>query len=97
MRILPLLCAVRAVLTDLTFADFLGLPVLSERYTASEWEIVRTYTQRAVSVEGYIAEVIAVRDGATYGRSPAEGDFHVHLRAIRQPECSPGGREWACR
>ncbi len=75
----------------LTFADFLALPALSERYTASEWEIVRTYTQRAVTVEGYIAEVIAVRDGATYGRPPAEGDFHAHLRATRQPECSPGG------
>ncbi len=75
----------------LTFADFLALPALSERYTASEWEIVRTYTQRAVTVEGYIAEVIAVRDGTTYGRPPAEGDFHVHLRATSQPECSPGG------
>jgi len=73
------------------FEAFLALPALPARYTASDWEIVRRHTQRGVSVEGYIAEVIAATDGATYGRPPAEGDFHLHLRATRQPECSPGG------
>jgi len=75
----------------ITFEEFLALPALPARYTASDWEIVRRSTQRGVSVEGYIAEVIATTDGATYGRPPAEGGFHLHLRATRQPECSPGG------
>ncbi len=75
----------------MTFADFLTLPALPARYTASDWQVVRTYTQRAVSLEGYIAEVISATDGATYGRPAREGDFHVHLRATRQPECSPEG------
>ncbi len=73
----------------MTFADFLGLPALGARYTASDWQVVRTYTQRAVSLEGYIAEVIHPRDGATYGRPPDEGDFHVHLRDTREPQCAP--------
>ncbi len=75
----------------LTFADFLALPALPARYTAADWEIVRAQSRRAVHLEGYIAEVIHARDGATYDRPPDEGDFHVHLRATRQPECSPEG------
>jgi len=75
----------------MTFADFLGLPAVGARYTSSDWEIVRRDTQRAVSLEGYIAEVIHVRDGATYGRPPDEGDFHVHLREAREPQCAPEG------
>ena len=59
----------------LAFAEFLALPALSARYTASDWEIVRADTKRAVSLEGYIAEVIRATDGPTYGRSPEEGDI----------------------
>ncbi len=73
----------------MTFAGFLTLPALPARYTASDWQVVRTYTQRAVSLEGYIAEVIHARDGATYGRPPDEGDFHIHLREAREPQCAP--------
>ncbi len=73
----------------LTFADFLALPAVPARYTAANWEIVRAQSRRAISLEGYIAEVIHARDGATYGRPPDEGDFHVHLRETREPQCAP--------
>jgi hypothetical protein len=75
----------------LTFAEFLALPAIPEKYTASEWDTVRTQTQRGVGLEGYIAEVIQAADGATYGRPPDQGDLHVHLRAARQPQCGVGG------
>jgi len=76
----------------LTFAAFLTLPALPADYGAADWEIVRDYTQRAVSVEGYIAELIPAGDGATYGRLPfLEGDLHLHLRETRQPGCFPLG------
>ncbi len=73
----------------LTFADFLALPALPARYSAADWEIVRAQSRRAVRLEGYIAEVIHARDGATYGRPPDEGDFHLHLREAREPQCAP--------
>ncbi len=73
----------------LTFAGFLALPALPAAYSDSDWEVVQAETRRAVSLEGYIAEVIHARDGATYGRPPDEGDFHVHLREAREPQCAP--------
>lgn len=75
----------------LTFAEFLALPSLPAEYTASDWGLVRAHTQRSVSIEGYIAEVIPAMDGATYGRPPEEGDVHLHLRETRQPGCFPRG------
>lgn len=75
----------------LTFADFLALPSLGARYTVADWDIVRAHSQRAVSVEGYLAEVIRAQDGATYGRPPEQGDLHLHLRPTPQPRCFPDG------
>src|SRR5262252_1237457 len=75
----------------LTFATFLALPALPADYAASDWAIVRSHTQRAVSLDGYIAEVFAARDGATYGRPPDQGDLHVHLREAQLPQCNPAG------
>lgn len=75
----------------LTFAEFLTLPPLPAEYTASDWDLVRSHTQRSVRVEGYIAEVIPTMDGTTYGHLPAEGDFHLHLREMRQSGCFPPG------
>ncbi len=75
----------------LTFTEFLALPAPPEAYTTSDWDTVRAQTQRGVSLEGYIAEVIRAGDGATYGRPPGQGDFHVHLREARQPRCAPEG------
>ena len=75
----------------LTFAEFLALPAVPERYAPPDWETVRTQTQRGISLEGYIAEVIQATDGATYGRPPEQGDLHVHLRATRQPKCGAAG------
>ena len=75
----------------LTFAEFLALPTVPERYTVPDWESVRTQTRRGVRLEGYIAEVIRASDGATYRRPPDQGDLHVHLRAARQPQCGVGG------
>src|SRR5215468_7790747 len=75
----------------LTFAEFLALPAVPERYTAPDWDTVRSQTQRGVSLEGYISEVIQATDGATYGRPPEQGDLHVHMRAARQPQCGVGG------
>ena len=83
--------AIPAHYEPLTFAEFLALPAVPERYTAPDWEIVSAQTQRNVSLEGYIAEVIQAADGATYGRPPEQGDLHVHLRAARQPRCGVGG------
>ena len=76
---------------SMTFAEFRALPVVPERYTTSDWETVRTQTQRSVSLEGYIAEVLRAADGATYGRPPEQGDFHVHLREAKVPHCWPAG------
>src|SRR5215472_9325734 len=75
----------------LTFVTFLALPALPTDYAASDWAIVRSHTQRAVSLDGYIAEVFAARDGATYGRPPDQGDLHVHLREAQLPQCNPAG------
>ena len=76
---------------SMTFAEFRALPVVPERYTTSDWETVRTQTQLSVSLEGYIAEVLRAADGATYGRPPEQGDFHVHLREAKVPHCWPAG------
>jgi len=59
---------------------------------ASDWETVRTQTQRGASMEGYIAEVIQASDGVTYGRPPEQDDLHIHLRAAQQRECGVSGR-----
>jgi hypothetical protein len=69
--------AIPAHYEPLTFAEFLALPAVPERYTAPDWEIVSAQTQRNVSLAGYIAEVIQAADGATYGRPPEQGDLHV--------------------
>jgi hypothetical protein len=74
-----------------TFAEFLALPVVPERHTTSDWEMVRTQTQRSVRLEGYIAEVMRAADGTTYGRPPEQGDFHVHVREAKRPHCWPEG------
>jgi hypothetical protein len=75
----------------LTFAQFLALPAVPERYTAPDWTIVRAQTRRSVSLKGYIGEVIQAVDGATYGRPPEQGDLHVHLREARQLQCGVRG------
>ncbi len=72
---------VPAQYAPLTFADFLALPTRPGGITAADWEGVLARTPRAVSLEGYIAEVIPAPDG----------DFHVHLRERRQPGCFPEG------
>jgi len=65
----------------MTFADFLALPGLPEEYRQSDWTTVRESTQRGVSLEGYIAELVPSKDG----------DLHVHLRETKQPRCFPDG------
>lgn len=75
----------------LTFAEFLALPPLPAEYRAPEWDLVERHTQRPVSLEGYIAEVIAWPDGWNYGRHWWEGDLHVHLREARPGTCFPEG------
>jgi len=75
----------------LSFAEFLALPTLPPDYTARDWETVRATSARAVSLEGYIAEVRQVYDGPMYGRGPWAGDLHVHLREQPQPQCFPPG------
>ena len=82
---------VPAVYEPLTFAQFLALPVLPLGYEDGDWEAVRAHTARAVSMEGYIAEVRRVRDGWNYGPLPWKGDVHLHLRDRRQPQCFPDG------
>lgn len=52
---------------------------------------MRQQTQRTVSLEEYIAEVIQARDGATYGQPPDQGDLHVHLCDVRPSQCAPAG------
>jgi hypothetical protein len=76
---------------SLTYAEFLGLPALHADYTEQDWAIVRREAQRAVSLEGYIAEVRQVHDGPTYGEWPWEGDLHLHLRDRPQSQCFPPG------
>lgn len=75
----------------LTIAQFLALPALPSGYEAGDWEIVRAHTARAVSLEGYIAEVRRVRDGWNYGPLPWKGDVHLHLREHPEPQCFPDG------
>lgn len=75
----------------LTFAQFLALPALQLGYEDGDWEAVRAHSARAVSMEGYIAEVRRVRDGWNYGKLPWEGDVHLHLRDQPQPQCFPDG------
>ena len=75
----------------LTFAEFLALPSLPVEYRPSDWEMVRRYSQRGVSLEGYLAEVVQWYDGLTYGRLPWQGDVHLHLRERPQPGCFPEG------
>jgi hypothetical protein len=41
----------------LTFAEFLALPALPAKYADSDWQVVETESQWAVSLEGYIAEL----------------------------------------
>jgi hypothetical protein len=76
---------------SLTYADFLALPALPARYREQDWAIVRRESQRAVSLEGYIAEVRQVHDGPMYGEWPWEGDLHLHLRDRPQSQCFPPG------
>jgi hypothetical protein len=71
----------------LTYQEFLALPPLHADYTASDWDVVRAQSDRAVSLEGYIAEVRQIHDGLNYGRWPWNGDLHVHLRDKPQPRC----------
>lgn len=78
-----------------TFPDFLALPALSAEYPAAEWGLVRAHSGRAVSLEGYLAEVRQVHDGLNYGRWPWDGDLHLHLREQPQPHCFPGGARGA--
>jgi hypothetical protein len=76
---------------SLTFAEFLALPALTDHYTEQDWTFVRLASQRAVSLEGYIAEVRQIFDGPMYGEWPWEGDLHVHLRDRPQSQCFPSG------
>jgi len=69
----------------LTFSGFLALPSLDAEYDQSDWTTVRAYTQRAVSLEGYIVELMPSRDG----------DIRADLRDTRQPRCFPGGQRQA--
>ena len=75
----------------LTFQAFIALPALSADYTDSEWVVVRAQSGRAVSLEGYLAEVRQIHDGLNYGWLPWKGDLHLHLRDQPQPGCFPGG------
>ncbi len=74
--------------TPMTFAEFFVLPALPKGYGQSEWATVREYSQRAVSLEGYIIELRrSTGDELRWG----VGDIHVHLRETPQPRCSPDG------
>jgi hypothetical protein len=64
-----------------TVAQFLALPVVLQDYQTAEWATVRTYTARAIHLEGYVAEVIRQHDG----------DVHLHLRAEPSWSCFPLG------
>jgi hypothetical protein len=76
---------------SMTFKEFLALPSLSTSYTDGQWQQVRAQSARAVSIEGYIAEVRQVFDGPMYGKGPWAGDLHVHLREQPQSQCFPPG------
>jgi hypothetical protein len=65
--------------TPMTFAEFYALPDLPEEYGQADWTTVRAYTERAVSVEGYIAGV----------RPSSAGDINAYLREHQQPRCVP--------
>jgi hypothetical protein len=65
----------------LTWDDFLALPALPKAYGAADWDTVQAYSARGVSLEGYIAETLRMRDG----------DLHVHLRSTPSPQCFPKG------
>jgi len=75
----------------MTFKEFLALPTLSTSYTDAEWGLVRAQSERAVNIEGHIAEVRQVYDGPMYGKGPWAGDLHVHLREQPQSQCFPPG------
>jgi len=64
-----------------TFAQFLALPIVPRDYQTAGWATVRTYTARAIRLEGYVAEVIRKHDG----------DVHLHLRAEPSWSCFPPG------
>src|SRR5215510_7794326 len=74
----------------LTFAEFLALPAVPERYTPPDWETVRTQTQRGISLEGYIAEVI---------QANGRGDLRT-ATGTRGSACSlagnPAAQVWRC-
>jgi len=75
----------------LTFAEFLALPAVAEKYTAQDLEIVRIQTQRGSVWRAILPRCSAQRTGATYGRPPEQGDLHVHLRAVQQAQCGFAG------
>lgn len=77
--------------TPMTFAEFFALPPLPEEYEQAEWSTVREYTQRAVSLEGYIAELRRSTGDEMGLLRWREGDIHVHLRETPQPRCSLDG------
>ena len=65
----------------LAWADFLALPTLPKAYAAADWDTVKAYSARGVSLEGYIVETLRMPDG----------DLHVHLRSTPSPQCFPKG------
>jgi len=77
--------------TSLTFAEFFVLPEFPKEYEQSDWTTVREYTQRAVTLEGYIAELRRSPNDVFALLPWSEGDIHVHLRETPQPRCSLDG------
>ena len=75
----------------LTFAEFFGLPALPGEYADSDWTTVRAYSQRGVSLEGYIAGLRRSPGDAIGLLTWREGDLHVHLRETLEPRCAPEG------
>jgi hypothetical protein len=64
-----------------TWAQFLALPAVPRAYREADWATVRAFSARAISLEGYLAEVMRQRDG----------DVHLHLRHMPAPQCFPPG------
>ena len=64
-----------------TFTQFLALPSIPPEYRPGDWALVRKSSERAIGLEGYLAEVIRRQDG----------DLHLHLRNAPQPQCFPSG------
>ncbi len=75
----------------MTFTEFFGLPALPEEYEQAEWTTVREYTQRAVSLEGFIAELRRSTSDEMGLLKWGGNGIHVHLREAPQPRCSPDG------